>query len=89
MKSTARATLWVLLLVGLSHAPLHAAHVKVFLIGGQSNAAGSGLNTEYPALYQTPQADVEFWAGGRLAADSFQHDHRRFRSAGVSGRAAL
>ncbi len=43
--------------------------VKVFLIGGQSNAAGSGLNNEYPALYQSPQNDVEFWVGGRFAND--------------------
>ena len=43
--------------------------IKVFLIGGQSNAAGAGLNTEYPTLYQTPQYDVEFWNGGRLPGD--------------------
>jgi hypothetical protein len=43
--------------------------IKVFLIGGQSNAAGSGLNSEYPAPYQMPQYDVEFWNGGRLPGD--------------------
>ena len=32
-------------------------------------AAGSGLNSEYPAIYQSPQTDVEFWVGGRLVAD--------------------
>ena len=46
-----------------------AGHVKIFLLGGQSNAAGSGLNSEYAAIYQTPQADVEFWVGGRFAGD--------------------
>ncbi len=43
--------------------------IKVFLIGGQSNAAGAGQNTEYPALYQSPQYDVEFWNGGRFSGD--------------------
>ena len=43
--------------------------VKVFLIAGQSNAAGSGLNSDFPADYQQSQYDVEFWVGGRLPGD--------------------
>ncbi|MBI9019423.1 MAG: hypothetical protein JEZ07_19415 [Phycisphaerae bacterium] len=46
------------------------SHAKVFLIGGQSNAAGSGgLQDSYPAIYQQPQSDIFFWTGGRLATD--------------------
>ncbi|HPC63924.1 MAG TPA: sialate O-acetylesterase [Anaerohalosphaeraceae bacterium] len=55
--------------VNIADNDYYGKRVKVFLIGGQSNAAGSGLNTEYPALYQTPQNDVEFWVGGRLPGD--------------------
>ena len=46
-----------------------AAHIKVFLLGGQSNmdgrAATSGLPTS-PANLQQPQTDVLFYEGGSL-----------------------
>ncbi len=56
--------------VNITDNDYYGKRVKVFLIGGQSNAAGSGVNTEYPALYQSPQTDVEFWVGGRLPGDN-------------------
>lgn len=56
--------------VSIADNDYYGKRVKVFLIGGQSNAAGSGLNTEYPAVYQSPQTDVEFWVGGRLPGDN-------------------
>lgn len=37
--------------------------VKVFLLGGQSNMAGVGLNNDLPAPYNAPQAAVNFWNG--------------------------
>ena len=64
----------------------YGKRVKVFLIGGQSNAAGSGLNTEYPALYQNPQTDVEFWVGGRLPGDNVPDYSSWDRSADTSFR---
>ena len=37
------------------------AATKVFLIGGQSNAAGTGTAADLPASYNVPQPDVRFW----------------------------
>jgi len=42
-----------------------AGHVKVFLLGGQSNMVGNyTLTSELPAVLQDPQADVLFYDGG-------------------------
>ena len=50
-------------------APAHADHIKVFLLGGQSNMDGrapaSGLPTS-PVNLQQPQDDVLFYEGGSL-----------------------
>ena len=40
------------------------AATKVFLIGGQSNAAGTGTAADLPAPYNVPQPDVRFWNYG-------------------------
>ena len=45
--------------------PAHADHVKVILLGGQSNMVGNNtLTSELPAALQDPQADVLFYNGG-------------------------
>jgi len=42
----------------------HADHVKVFLLGGQSNMVGNfTLSSELPAALQDPQADVLYYPG--------------------------
>ena len=44
--------------------PAHADHVKVILLGGQSNMVGNyTLTSELPAVLQDPQADVLFYNG--------------------------
>ncbi len=45
----------------------HADHVKVFLLGGQSNMVGNNcLTSELPAALQDPQADVLFYPGSLI-----------------------
>ncbi len=42
----------------------HADHVKVILLGGQSNMYGNScLTSELPAVLQAPQADVLYYPG--------------------------
>ena len=55
-------------------------HVKVYLIAGQSNAAGAGFNEEFSERFQEPQYDVEFWNGGRLSGDGMA-DYKSDRNA--------
>jgi len=52
-------------------ASLDAGHIKVWFIAGQSNAAGAIPDSQFPAEYQTPRHDVEYWRGGRLPGDGF------------------
>ena len=61
-----RSSIWVVAfavsLVWVS-APAAAA-TKVFLLGGQSNMAGTGTAAGLPAPYNVPQSDVRFWNYG-------------------------
>lgn len=47
--------------------PLAAAPVKVYLLAGQSNMQGVGVNSELSPPYSHPQTDVNFWAGSAWA----------------------
>ena len=47
--------------------PVKADHIKVFLLGGQSNMVGTGADTNgLPSVLQSPQADVLFYYGSSL-----------------------
>jgi len=49
----------------LLSAPAHADHVKVILMGGQSNMVGNScLTSDLPPELQVPQNDVMFYNGG-------------------------
>lgn len=56
--------LWMLvvLIMGMLE-PCHAVN-RVFLLGGQSNMVGQGLNSELVPPYDTEQNDVNYWNGG-------------------------
>ena len=58
---------WALgLALMLAVAPMQAALVKVFLLGGQSNMDGRALTSGLPTALQSPQADVLFYHGSTL-----------------------
>jgi len=60
--STVLLATWLLSLAPLS---AHAETVQLYLLGGQSNMVGYGLNSELPPELQGEQTDVRFSTGGR------------------------
>lgn len=56
----------VLLLIAGIGPPASAAHLKVFLLGGQSNMVGRGAASGLPAALRGPQPDVLLYEGGSL-----------------------
>ncbi len=57
---------WFLLSVVLSSVSMGTCYGKnrVFLLAGQSNMQGQGLNSELTPAYRDVQKDVNFWKGG-------------------------
>ena len=53
-------------LLGLT-APMHADHVKVILLGGQSNMDGRGDSDDLPEGLKSPQKDVLFYYRGNAS----------------------
>jgi hypothetical protein len=49
--------------LALSSAPAMAA-TKVFLLGGQSNMAGYGVNAQLTSPYNAPPSNVKIWDSG-------------------------
>lgn len=61
-----RQFLCVITLCLLAATPAWAVHVKVFLLAGQSNMAGSGQQADLPVELQSPQDDILFYEGSSL-----------------------
>jgi hypothetical protein len=51
----------VIFLLGIL-TPCHAVN-RVFLLGGQSNMVGQGINAELVSPYNTAQTDINYWNG--------------------------
>ncbi len=43
-----------------------SGHKRIYILGGQSNMVGVGLNAELPAGLQLPQPEVQVYAAGQL-----------------------
>lgn len=81
--------LWACIILALGIlVPCHAAN-RVFLLGGQSNMVGRGLNAELVPPYDTPQPDVNYWNGGGWVplAPGFGHYTKAFGPEVAFGRA--
>lgn len=63
MKSTAWIVVWV---ASLAAAPSSAATL-VYLLGGQSNMDGYGIESQLPSEFSSPQSDVKLWNSGEWA----------------------
>ncbi len=64
MNKQLQRLVWIFIFLTLSMVDCCNAANRVFLLGGQSNMVGQGLNSELPPPYNTAQDDVKFWNNG-------------------------
>ncbi len=80
---------WILALcLGVALQPAHST-TRVFLLGGQSNMLGQGLNSELTPPYDSAQNDVNYWSNGAWIplAPGFGNASYRFGPEVAFGRA--
>lgn len=71
-------SLWILAILLASMFNIGYSANRVFLLGGQSNMVGLGLNSELLSPYDTAQNDVNFWNDGwvPLSPGFSKHSHK-------------